>query len=72
MTHRFLLIFLLLPFAAAAQVPVQRAVSITFDDLPFASVPTEDGEYLGRMTTLLLQSLQTDRGPPSASSTRRS
>lgn len=63
MTRRLLLIFLLLPFAAAAQMPAQRAVSITFDDLPFASVPTEDDDYLRRMTAQLLQSLQADRVP---------
>jgi len=63
MTRRLLLIFLLLPLAAAAQLPAERAVSVTFDDLPFASVPTQDSEYLGRMTARLLQSLQADRVP---------
>jgi peptidoglycan/xylan/chitin deacetylase (PgdA/CDA1 family) len=63
MARRLLLIFLFLPFAAAAQMPAERAVSITFDDLPFASVPAEDSESLRRMTAQLLQSLQTDRVP---------
>jgi len=63
MTRRLLLIFLLLPVAAAAQVPAQRAVSITFDDLPFASVPAEDSEFFRRMTARLLQGLQADRVP---------
>lgn len=63
MTRRLLLIFLFLPLAAAAQMPAERAVSITFDDLPFASVPAEDGETLGRMTAQLLQGLQADRVP---------
>jgi len=63
MTRRLLLIFLLLPLAAAAQMPTERALSITVDDLPFASVPEEDDEYLGRMTAQLLQSLQAARVP---------
>jgi peptidoglycan/xylan/chitin deacetylase (PgdA/CDA1 family) len=44
-------------------MPTGYTVSITFDDLPFASVPTEDDEYLGRMTAQLLQRLQTDQVP---------
>jgi peptidoglycan/xylan/chitin deacetylase (PgdA/CDA1 family) len=63
MKSRLLLIFLLVPLAAAAQMPTERTVSITFDDLPFASAPAEDGEQLGRMTTRLLQSLQADGVP---------
>jgi peptidoglycan/xylan/chitin deacetylase (PgdA/CDA1 family) len=63
MARRLLLIFLFLPFAAAAQMSVERTVSITIDDLPFASVPREDGEYLQRMTARLLQGLQADRVP---------
>lgn len=43
---------------AAAQTPTERAVAITFDDLPFASVPSEQDAALGAMTGRLLQSLQ--------------
>lgn len=53
----------LFPFAAAAQPPAERAVAITFDDLPFASVPAEDSAYLLGMTTRLLHQLQADQVP---------
>jgi len=54
---------LLFPFAAAAQPPAERAVAITFDDLPFAAVPAEDSAQLRTMTTQLLHHLQTDQIP---------
>lgn len=63
MSNGLLLVALLLPPAATAQVPEQPAVSVTFDDLPFASVPTEDDEQLGRVTAQLLQRLQADEVP---------
>ena len=53
-----LLLALIFPPAAAAQIPVERAVAVTFDDLPFASVPAEDHAVLEDMTGRLLQSLQ--------------
>ena len=65
MTRRLLLFFLLfLPVAAAAN-PMQsgRTVAITFDDLPFASVPTEDDGYLEAMTARLLHRLQAEQVP---------
>ena len=58
-----LVLVLLFPFAAAAQPSAERAVAITFDDLPFAAVPQEDGAYLERMTTRLLRQLQADQVP---------
>lgn len=63
MTRRLLLIFLLLPHLAAAQMPAQQAVAITFDDLPYAAVPGDDDAALQDMTARLLQRLQTDRVP---------
>jgi peptidoglycan/xylan/chitin deacetylase (PgdA/CDA1 family) len=53
-----LVLALIFPLAAAAQVPVERAVAISFDDLPFASVPAEDRATLEDMTGRLLRSLQ--------------
>ncbi len=58
-----LLLSLILPLAAAAQLPVERAVAVTFDDLPFASAPAEDNAALEQMTGRLLQSIQTSRVP---------
>ena len=63
MTRRFLLFFLLLPLAAAAQMPAQHAVSVTFDDLPYAAVPADDPATLDGMTRRLLQHLQTAQVP---------
>ncbi|MBW8369813.1 MAG: polysaccharide deacetylase family protein [Thiobacillus sp.] len=63
MTRRFLLFFLLLPLAAAAQMPAQPAVSVTFDDLPYAAVPADDPATLDSMTRRLLQHLQTAQVP---------
>src|SRR5574340_203288 len=63
MTRRFLLFFLLLPLAAAAQMPAQHAVSITFDDLPYTAVPADDPATLDSMTHRLLQHLQTAQVP---------
>ncbi|MDP1681421.1 MAG: polysaccharide deacetylase family protein [Burkholderiales bacterium] len=54
---------LILPLAATAQMPVERAVAITFDDLPFASVPTEDNAALEHMSGRLLQSIQASHVP---------
>lgn len=58
MIRRLLLLCLCLPWAAAAQVPAP-AVAITFDDLPYVSVPAEDDAALADMTARLLQGLQT-------------
>ena len=64
MTRRLLLLLFLLPFAAAAApMPPARAVAITFDDLPFAAVPTEDDTQLETMTARLLHSLQAEQVP---------
>lgn len=63
MIRQLLLVFLFLPLAAAAQMPAARVVSITFDDLPFASVPADNSAQLRRMTTKLLQHLQTGQVP---------
>jgi peptidoglycan/xylan/chitin deacetylase (PgdA/CDA1 family) len=60
---RLLLFALLLPVAAAAQTPAGSSVAITFDDLPFASVPAEDDASLQRMTARLIQSLQAEQAP---------
>ena len=58
-----LALVLLLPGTVAAQPPAGRAVAITFDDLPFAAVPAEDDASLARLTTRLLQHLQTGQVP---------
>ena len=63
MIRRLLLLCLCLPWAAAAQMPASRVVSITFDDLPYASVPSENNAQLRSMTTRLLQHLQVDQVP---------
>lgn len=64
MTRRLLLLLFLLPFAAAAApMPPARAVAITFDDLPFAAVPTEDDTQLETMTARLLHRLQAEQVP---------
>lgn len=54
---------LAIPLAAAAQPPVERAVAVTFDDLPFASVPAEDNTELESMTVRLLQAIQNAQAP---------
>ena len=54
---------LILPLAAAAQTSPPAAVAITFDDLPYASVPAEDSVQLRGMTARLLQHLQADQVP---------
>lgn len=54
---------LILPLAVAAQAPLTRAVALTFDDLPFASVPADDNASLEQMTTRLLQGLKTAQAP---------
>lgn len=52
------------PLAAAAQTsPAPPAVAITFDDLPYVSVPAEDDAALAAMTGRLLQRLQADAVP---------
>lgn len=65
MTRSLLLLFTLFLCGAAAAAPMQpgRAVAITFDDLPFASVPTEDDDYLEKMTARLLQRVQAAQVP---------
>ncbi len=63
MTRRLLFLFLFLPLLAAAQMPALPAVSITFDDLPYVAVPTDDDDALRRMTSRLLQQLQTAQVP---------
>jgi peptidoglycan/xylan/chitin deacetylase (PgdA/CDA1 family) len=63
MRRWLLFIVLLLPLLAAAQMPAQPAVAITFDDLPYAAVPTDDDAALQRMTARLLHSLQTEQVP---------
>jgi peptidoglycan/xylan/chitin deacetylase (PgdA/CDA1 family) len=57
----WLALFLLLPLAAHAGP--ERAVAITFDDLPFASVPAENDPALAAMTGRLLQSLHSAQVP---------
>jgi len=54
---------LILPLAAFAQATPERAVAITFDDLPYVSVPAEDDAALAAMTGRLLQRLQADAVP---------
>jgi peptidoglycan/xylan/chitin deacetylase (PgdA/CDA1 family) len=54
---------LILPLAATAQTPPPAAVAITFDDLPYGSVPAEDDAALAVMTGRLLQSMQAERVP---------
>jgi len=58
MIRRLLLFCLCLPWAVAAQMPAPT-VAITFDDLPYVSVPAEDDAALADMTARLLQGLQT-------------
>src|SRR5512143_2955272 len=57
------LLALLAALPAAAQGLAPRALAVTFDDLPFASVPAEDDAALGAMTARLLQALAADRIP---------
>lgn len=60
MKSTLLVLFLLLPLMVAAQEPLEpgdRAVAVTFDDLPFASVPSEDDAALRAMTTKLLEGI---------------
>ncbi|MBI5751559.1 MAG: polysaccharide deacetylase family protein [Hydrogenophilales bacterium] len=60
----YLLFFsLIFPLVVSAQMPVERTLAITFDDLPFASVPSEDNAALEHMTGRLLQSLQASHAP---------
>lgn len=63
MTRPLLFLALLLPLLAAAQMPAQPAVAITFDDLPYAAAPTDDDAALQGMTARLLQHLLTERVP---------
>lgn len=66
MTRLLLRLALLLPLATAAAQPVaQRAVAITFDDLPYASVavPSEDDAALADLTARLLQQLRAANVP---------
>lgn len=50
MKRWLLTLSLILPFAAAAQPPVERTVAVTFDDLPFAAVPAENNTALEDIT----------------------
>ena len=59
----WLALLLFFPLAAIAQLPVTRMVAVTFDDLPFASVPTDEHAALEGMTSRLLKTLQ-GRGVP--------
>jgi peptidoglycan/xylan/chitin deacetylase (PgdA/CDA1 family) len=65
MSRRLLILFTFFLSVAAVAAPMQpgRAVAITFDDLPFVSVPTEDDGYLEKMTARLLHSLQANQVP---------
>lgn len=56
-------LWLFFPLVAVAQVPMAHSVAVTFDDLPFASVPTEENAVLEGMTNRLLRALQ-GRGIP--------
>ncbi len=58
MTRWLPLLFLLLPWAAAADLPRSPAVAITFDDLPYAAVPADDADALRAINARLLQHLQ--------------
>lgn len=57
MTRLLLCLLLWVPLAAA-QSAVQRTMAITFDDLPYASVPSEDDAALAEMTARLLHPLR--------------
>lgn len=63
MKRWLLTLSLILPFAAAAQLPVERTVAVTFDDLPFAAVPAENNTALEDMTARLLQGIQNAQVP---------
>lgn len=63
MTRWLFFLLCLIPFAASAAPLPDRTVAVTFDDLPFAAVPTEDDSYLETMTTRLLHSLQAEHVP---------
>lgn len=49
--------------AAADPLAEDRAVAFTFDDLPFAAVPSEDDAYLAGMTQRLLDSVRQAGAP---------
>lgn len=57
MTRLLLCLLLWVPLAAA-QSAVQRTMAITFDDLPYASVPSEDDAALADLTARLLHPLR--------------
>jgi peptidoglycan/xylan/chitin deacetylase (PgdA/CDA1 family) len=59
MIRRCLLLLLLLPAMVWAQTPLPRAVAVTFDDLPYVSVPSEADAALTEMSDRLLRALQT-------------
>jgi len=65
MTRLLLCLVLLLSFAATAQSATQRAMAITFDDLPYAraAVTTEDDGALTDLTDRLLRQLQAAGAP---------
>lgn len=58
-----LLLFLLLPLTASAQVPAQPAVAVTFDDLPYAGASPGDDAQLLAMTDKLLHALRAQGVP---------
>ena len=62
MIRRLLYLLVLLPRLAAAALP-QPAVAFTFDDLPFASVASEDDAALASMTVRLVHRLQAEQVP---------
>lgn len=63
MTRLLLCLFLLLPFATTAQPAAQRMMAITFDDLPYVSVASEDDTALAELTARLLGHLQASGVP---------
>ncbi|MDA8127582.1 MAG: polysaccharide deacetylase family protein [Betaproteobacteria bacterium] len=63
MARRLLFLFLCLSLAATAAAEPPHAVAITFDDLPYAAVPSEDDAQLEAMTERLLHGLQSEQVP---------
>lgn len=60
---RWLCILLLFPLSALAQTLPLRVVAVTFDDLPFASVPSDDPATLSRLHTQLTSALHSRQVP---------
>ena len=63
MIRRLLCLLLLLPSLATAAALPQPAVAVTFDDLPYAAVASDDDAALASMTARLVHRLQAEQVP---------